>query len=548
MSLPFFNPQAHLFGLQAVSHEVFDAGDRYRLFAEKIYPLLVQARPRLEQCYCEGNGRAAIEPVLLLGVSLLQFVERAPDRQAVERVKYHIGWKFGLNEELKSEEFHPTALVRFRERLMAHEQGRLAFDVVLGGLQQTGLVPKKGKQRLDSTHVLGLVSRMSSLECVRETLRLALEELEKAVGEEQRPEFWGLLWERYVESQLDYKTPEEGLRTKMRQAGEDILQLQGWVKELGQEVQQGVQVELLSRVFQERFRIVDSGQMEVIEITPSGAVHNPHDPEAQWSAKGHGKQKKDWVGYKLQVAETVGEQVQQNGEPTKQFITAVVTQPATHSDEAGMEQVFEEQNQMGLDKASELYVDGAYVSAQELAKAKAEGWELMGPAQPSGPRKKGFLTEAFGVEVEQRRAVCPAGQPSTQCSRLEEEKTGKVSYRFEWSWQCRGCRLREQCLGPGQSYRTLVVGQHHTVLQARRQEMKTEAFQQRMKQRNGIEGTHSELVRAHGIRRARYRGLKKVALQNYFIGAACNVKRWMNLMSWEIQKVAAGVKCVPQIS
>src|SRR3989337_2890966 len=472
MSLPVFNPQAHLFGLQAVSHEVFDTGDRYRLFAEKIYPLLGQARPRLEQCYCEGNGRAAIEPALLLGVRLLQFLERAPDRQAAERVKYHIGWKFGLNEELKSEGLHPAALVRCRERLMAHEQGRLAFEVVLGGLRQAGLVPKKAKQRLDSAHVLGLVSRMSSLECVRESLRLALEELEKVVGEEQRPEFWGLLWERYVESQLDYKTAEEGLRTKMRQAGQDILQLEG----------------------------------------------------------------------------CVGEPVQQNGEPTKQFITAVVTQPATRSDEAGMEQVFEEQNQMGLDKPSELYVDGAYVSAQELAKAQAEGWELMGPAQPSGPRKNGFCAEAFGVEVEQRRAVCPAGQPSTQCSRLEEEKTGRVSYRFEWSWQCRDCGLREQCLGPGQSHRTLVVGQNHTVLQARRQEMKTETFQQRMKQRNGIEATHSELVRAHGIRRARYRGLKKVALQNYFIGAACNVKRWINLMRWEIQKIAAGVKCVPQIS
>jgi len=33
----------------------------------------VQVRPRLEPCYCEGNGRAAIEPVLLLGVGVRQF-------------------------------------------------------------------------------------------------------------------------------------------------------------------------------------------------------------------------------------------------------------------------------------------------------------------------------------------------------------------------------------------------------------------------------------------------------------------------------------------
>ena len=53
---------------------------------------------------------------------------------------------------------------------------------------------------------------------------------------------------------------------------------------------------------------------------------------------------------------------------------------------------------------------------------------------------------------------------------------------------------------------------------------------------NGIEGTQSELVRAHGARRARYRGLDKVKLQFYLIGAACNVKRWLRRAGWEIKK------------
>jgi transposase len=548
MSLPIFNPQTHLFGLQAASSEVFDASDRYRLFAEKIYPLLVQARPKLEPCYCEMNGRPAVEPVLLLGVSLLQFLERVPDRRAVEMVKYHLGWKFGLNQELKSEEFHPTGLVRFRERLIENDQARLAFELVLGALREAGLVPKKGKQRLDSMHVLGLVSHMSSLECVRETLRLALQELEQIVAEEQRPEFWGLLWERYMESQLDYKTPEEGLRQKMRQAGEDILRLRCWIQTLNAEVQGGPQVQLLGRVFQEQFRIGGQGCLEVIEITPTGAVHNPHDPEAEWSAKGQGKRKKEWVGYKLQVAETVPEQPVEKGEPTRSFITSVVTQRATHSDEAGLEETFQEQHQMGLDKPSELYVDAAYVSGRELAEAKAEERQLLGPAQPSGPGRKGFRAEDFQVEVVQRRAFCPAGKESTQCSRLEEKKTGKISYRFEWSWQCRDCPLREQCLGEGQPHRTLAVGEHHTLLQERRQQMKTEEFQRQMQQRNAIEGTHSEFVRAHGARQARYRGFQKVRFQNYFIAAACNVKRWIKLRIWEIQQGGAGAKCVPEAS
>ena len=81
-----------------------------------------------------------------------------------------------------------------------------------------------------------------------------------------------------------------------------------------------------------------------------------------------------------------------------------------------------------------------------------------------------------------------------------------------------------------------MVGEYHTALQTRRQEQRTEPFKQRMKHRNAIEGTQSELVRAHGLRRARYRGLAKAKLQNYFIGAACNVKRWLRRLAWEMQQ------------
>ena len=75
----------------------------------------------------------------------------------------------------------------------------------------------------------------------------------------------------------------------------------------------------------------------------------------------------------------------------------------------------------------------------------------------------------------------------------------------------------------------IVVGENHDLLQARRIEQKSEAFKERMHQRNGIEGTISELTRAHGMRRTRYRGLAKARFQNLFIATACNIKRWLKL-------------------
>jgi hypothetical protein len=130
---------------------------------------------------------------------------------------------------------------------------------------------------------------------------------------------------------------------------------------------------------------------------------------------------------------------------------------------------------------------------------------------------------------------------------LEEKATGKVSYRLEWDTAtCTACSLRPQCVQADHPHRTLVVGEHHTPLQARRQEQQTKPFQQRMKHRNAIEGTQSELVRAHGMRHARYRGLPKARLQNYFIGAACNIKRWLRRAAWGLQNsLKAGLNTAP---
>jgi len=423
---------------------------------------------------------------------------------------------------------------------------------------------------------------------------------------EARPAFWVGLWERYVESQADYRASAETTGRKLGEAGADAWQLLEWVRgpERGAWAQ-GAQVQLLARVFGEQFDVVrgqvtslpqeqvavpaeapppvsqaaeagaEAGPTEspgapapagvgsesgagdqpelglrapaapAVAVVPKGKgqldsdrVQNPHDAEATYAVKGQGAHQKEHVGFKVQVAETVSEAVLAPGEPTGNYLTGIVTHRAHESDEAGEVKMEQEQATMGLAKPPVQYVDGAYVSAQKLAQAHAEGREIIGPAQPA-PRKEGrFSVEDFQVHVEQRQAVCPAGKGSSQCSRLEEEATGKVSYRFEWSTHCHECPQRDHCLGQDQRHRTLVVGEHHTVLQARRQEQQTEAFQARMKQRNAIEGTQSELVRGHGLRRARSRGLAKARLQNYFIGAACNVKRWIRREAWKLRQAA----------
>jgi transposase len=544
MSLPDFTTQAELFSTARLAGSLFAEKDRYRLFALKVYPRLATARAQLEKCYCPENGRVAVEPVLLLGVSILQYLEGVPDRQAVEFMRYHAGWNFALNRHVGDEVFHPTTLVNFRQRLLDHDLSTIGFETVLQALLDAGLVARKNRQRLDSTQMFGRVSRMNRLDCVREALRLALGELAEKLASGRRPAWWSRLWERYVETQTDYRASLETFTRKLAEAGGDTQDLLAWLgTEAGQPLASGTQAKLLSRVFGEQFEVTAEGAALARnkQELSSERVQNPHDPDATYAAKGQGEQKKEHVGYKVQVAETVSETPLALGEPTNNFIVGIVTHAARESDEEGDLKMEAEQKAMRLEKPSVQYVDAAYISTQKLVEAAAAGQELIGPAPASPHNNDGrFGSEDFQVRVEERKAICPAGQENSQCSSLEEKATGRMSYRFEWkSAICAACTLRAQCIKKEHPHRTLVVGAHHTVLQQRRQEQKTESFKQKMRHRNAIEGTQSELVRAHGLRHARYRGLAKAKLQNYFSAAACNIKRWLRRLAWQLEQTSA---------
>jgi transposase len=371
---------------------------------------------------------------------------------------------------------------------------------------------------------------MGRLDCARETLRLVLE----AVADQAiLPAAWAAQWDCYVEGKVAPRSAVAVLQAKVRQAGEDMHLILTWAAAQGAPWVEAKEVQLLRRVFAENYELDDNGQRRQTRAQPPGAVHNPHDPQAQWSTKSTIKGK-EWVGYKAQVAETAQAEPLAPGEPTRNAITAIVTQPAIASDKPGLTAVFAAQASLGLLAPTTLYVDGAYVCGQTLKDARDQGRELRGPAPAAPDRGKVFTAEAFTVDIAARSAICPAGQPNTRSSRLEEAKTGKVSYRFEWTGApCLACLQRAQCVGATQPHRTLAVGEHHDFLQARRLEMRTEAFRLEMHRRNGIEGTQSELVRAYGLRHARYRGLAKVTLQNYLIGAACNLRRLCRRRLWE---------------
>ncbi len=93
---------------------------------------------------------------------------------------------------------------------------------------------------------------------------------------------------------------------------------------------------------------------------------------------------------------------------------------------------------------------------------------------------------------------------------------------------CHACPVKELCTKREKNkgrILTLSPQRVHEARERRRAEQATPAFQQRYALRAGIEGSLSEGIRRHGLRRARYRGQPKTQLQAKAIAAAINFVR-----------------------
>ncbi|HEX2136546.1 MAG TPA: transposase, partial [Microvirga sp.] len=130
-----------------------------------------------------SRGQPAEAPWRLALVTVLQFAENLPDRQAADAVRGRIDWKYLLGLELTDPSFDSSVLCEFRARLLAGSAEQRLLDRLLTLARERGLLKARGRQRTDSTHVLAAIHVLNRLECIGETLRHALTSLAVAVPE-----------------------------------------------------------------------------------------------------------------------------------------------------------------------------------------------------------------------------------------------------------------------------------------------------------------------------------------------------------------------------
>ncbi len=154
------------------------------------------------------RGRPAETPWRLALVTVMQFAEWLPDRQAAEAVRARIDWKYALGLDLTDAGFDFSVLSEFRARLVGGGAEHLLLDALLTQCTQRGYLKARGQQRTDATHVLGALRVLSRLECVSETLRAALNAVALAAPDwlrERAPADWFARYSRRIE---EYRLPK----------------------------------------------------------------------------------------------------------------------------------------------------------------------------------------------------------------------------------------------------------------------------------------------------------------------------------------------------
>jgi transposase len=475
-------------------------------------------------------GQPGLAPWRLALVTLLQFRENLPDRQAAEAVRARIDWKYLLGLELDDPGFDHSVLCEFRARLVGGGAEERLLHELLEACQARGLLEARGRQRTDATHVLAAIRVLNRLELVGETLRAALNELAAAAPDWLRavaPRAW---YERHARRVEDDRLPRSAAEREAyaRIVGEDGFTLLDRLDEPAtpEALRRLPKVEVLRRVWARHFARdgAPPGSGGGVrfrpkeELPPAEKVESPYDPEARFRRRGD----VSWAGYIVHLTETCGDD-------TVNLVTHVMTTVATVHEAGCTAAIHAALATKGLPPGEHL-VDSAYVDAELLVRSREDhGIALVGPGRPDPAwqtRVEGaFTLERFAIDWDRRRARCPEGKLSAGWSE-GVEGTGRPYVRVLFRQaDCGACAARASCTRSRSRNLKLPPRAEHEALRMARGQFTTEAGRRVYARRAGIEGTISQGVRAFGLRRSRYRGLAKTHLQHVATAAAVNLGR-----------------------
>jgi transposase len=509
-----------------VAHAVFPHGN-----------VFMQIRDTLGTIYTDEafadlfptHGQPALAPWRLALVTIFQFMENLTDRQAAEAVGDRLAWKYALSLDLCASGFDHSILSEFRSRLVSGHAEQRLLALLLQRCQDGGWVKSRGRQRTDSTHVLAKIRSLNRYLCVAQTMVYVLNMLSEVAPSwvcAHVPAGWVEWYGERLEHERLPKEEEERKQYANQVGADGWLLLDAlqapstpdWMKDLPA-------VTTLSTIWEQQFEPREQGGRWRREpILPAAQlITSPYDLDAC-----HAKKRAIfWTGYKVHFTQTCDEDA-------PQLITHVETTPAPFSDEGVVSVIHTDLAEKELLPDQHL-VDSGYVTAANLVVSQSSYQvDLVGPTLKTHwyQAETGHDLTHFCIDWEAETVTCPQGRSSSSWTEVQD--AGKVLIKVKFSQSdCKVCPSQAFCTGTKRRTMTLHPKERMQALLAARQREETEEYKQVYRHRAGIEGTHSQGVRALGLRRSRYIGLAKTHLGHVALAAAVNLIQLMSFLRGE---------------
>jgi transposase len=265
-----------------------------------------------------STGQPGIAPWRLALVTVFQFLENLSDRQAADAVRSRIDWKYALSLELNDCGFDYSVLSEFRTRLVEGGKSDLILDKMLAHFKAKGLLKKRGKQRTDSTHVLGHVRFMSRLELLGETMRAALNQIATVDPEWLHgvaTEEWHKRYDRVVDGLRlpESKAAKEALGISIGEDGFALLDALEKTHKTGKSLLELDKVQILKQQWVGHYKHTGKGRGRKVRMRDgpelaraADAVRSPYETEVRYCTRGGSR---EWIGYKVHLTETCDEDI-----------------------------------------------------------------------------------------------------------------------------------------------------------------------------------------------------------------------------------------------
>lgn len=476
-----------------------------RLFFEHIFCAFDDAD--FADIYEEG-GRYPISPAFLASVTILQYMFKVSDRQAVEDTIMRRDWRIALGLTPDYDGFCSTVLVRFRQRLEAHGRAWQLFTTVLQRLGHLGLLAGRRRLRVDATHLLADVAELSRADSLAEAIRIVVCDLDDSYPALRRRPDFVRLYEAYGAASW-VGVGGSSSEQKLSELGRDGLAL---LELCGQRPAKGKEV--LKQMLEENFICSedDEPKPRAPEQLPKDRILTPHEPEVRAGKK----RNHYWLGDKVHLVETA--------EPhqTNFVIDVMTTDPRV--EDSTVTQALAQRSRLIMPQAETLIADSGYASAANSKALAGLGLELIAPprADTSG---KAVPASDFEFDFERQVVRCPEGHESVSWKPRGRE----IRVRFDAA-TCRACPRWGQCTSSARG-RCLGVSRDYEQLVLDRQRASEPRFGQLYCLRGAVEASISEVVHCCGLRRSRYRSGPQRALHAIFAATALNVRRLLRCLA-----------------